>query len=414
MIVKYPLSYLAQYAKEHSPFYREQYKGIVIDENLLTRELPLIDLDKFWQANTFDNNQLLTGSMNKGVFFKSGGTSGKPKFSVFSQAEWENFTHCFGLGMESIGLTSGDRVANLFYVGDLYASFVFIMKSLEYCSTEIMHFPITGLCTIEDMISNIEEYQLNVLAGVPTTLIQLLEELFNRGQGQHIETLLFGGESFYPDQRQKITDMFPNIRISSIGYASVDAGHLGYVNPNLGYNEHLVFDNTIMEIIDDETGAVIVEPGRPGALYYTNLSRKLMPIIRYPVGDRGMWLDVNQRFRILGRSEQGARVGVVTLYRQDLEHFVASLDRSLGIISFQLIITRKQCLDTCCLNLATLFDHDDSIIPAVRELFYQARPLYLKEVEKGHILPIDIKLVPLEGLETNSRTGKLKQIIDRR
>ena len=57
-----------------------------------------------------------------------------------------------------------------------------------------------------------------------------------------INRLLFGGESLYPDQRAILLSAFPNARAASIGYASVDAGLLGYADSACGPDEHRVFD----------------------------------------------------------------------------------------------------------------------------------------------------------------------------
>lgn len=49
------------------------------------------------------DNRLLTGPMTDGVVFKSGGTTGAPKFSVFTHGEWDAFVTAFGRGMAPNG-----------------------------------------------------------------------------------------------------------------------------------------------------------------------------------------------------------------------------------------------------------------------------------------------------------------------
>ena len=43
-----------------------------------------------------------------------------------------------------------------------------------------------------------------------------------------------------------------------------------------------------------------------------------MPIIRYPVGDNAVWIEPGRKLRIIGRAEEGARVGPVTVYYDDM------------------------------------------------------------------------------------------------
>jgi phenylacetate-CoA ligase len=94
---------LIRFAREHSPFYQNLYASLP-DRDLELTELPVIDQSSFWRANTLKDNQILTGPIRDGIVFKSGGTTGSPKFSVFSKTEWEIFTDAFGKGIGKGGL----------------------------------------------------------------------------------------------------------------------------------------------------------------------------------------------------------------------------------------------------------------------------------------------------------------------
>ena len=90
------------------------------------------------------------------------------------------------------------------------------------------------------------------------------------------------GESFFPPGISKLfyRPAFPGIEVSSAGYASVDAGIIGYADKACAPGEHRVFDGaTLVEIVDEETDAPIMESGVPGRVVFTNLVRKLMPLI---------------------------------------------------------------------------------------------------------------------------------------
>ena len=56
-----------------------------------------------------------------------------------------------------------------------------------------------------------------------------------------LKRFLFGGESLYPEQARLIAKAFPQAKISSIGYASVDGGHLGFARGRFDNGEHEVF-----------------------------------------------------------------------------------------------------------------------------------------------------------------------------
>jgi len=416
---------LARLAKERSPYYRDLYQGL----NGFTKlhELPVVDQATFWSANTIRDNRLLTATLTDGIAFKSGGTTGNPKFSVFTRDEWNTFTHFFGEGMSQAGLRDGDRIANLFYVGELYASFIFIMKSLEAVTMQTIQFPIGGSTNPDNVLKTLDDFQINVLAGLPTTLLTIAEHYaVESGRYPHIrvEKILFGGESMYHDQRKRLQTIFPGVTVSSIGYASVDAGLLGYADSSCAPDEHRAFGQaTILEIVDEETGAVIEEPDKPGNVLITNLTRALIPIIRYPVGDRAVWKEplaqenADRKFLILGRSEEAARVGPVSVYFEDMRSFLDKADLSgLQITAFQLITRHFELKDSLTLRLATPDGDIDTaqVAKRISSLFDIERPMFAQAAAKKIIHPLMIEWAAPTEIEINARTGKLRRVIDQR
>ena len=424
-------------ARGRSPFYKELYKNVG-SSDLPLEKYPLIEQADFWKATSQESNQVLTESQTNGVVFKSGGTTGAPKHSVFTKSEWHYFNECFGRGIAAGGLTPGSRVANLFYAGELYASFLFIAKSLELAPVETLHFPIGGATPVSEIINILNHFQIDTLAGAPTTIMSIIEYLEQNQESKStvlppIARILFGGETMYPDQRARISALYPAARISSIGYASVDAGLLGYTTPNCGPGVHFTFSNdTIVEVIDEDTGATITEPHRPGKLVVTNLGRLLMPIIRYPVGDRAQWLDqegqkvldgggllpTDRRFQLLGRSEEAARVGPISLYYEDVRQVLESFSCS----DYQLVLEHHDSRDGIILRIAspTLGKHraQDNARRELRaqiiEALYRARPLFPQLVAEGKVHAPVIEFVAHSALQCNHRTGKLRRIIDQR
>ena len=247
----YPPETIFSIARSLSPFYKELYKNVAEDDWKIT-DLPAVDQKLFWEHNTVDNNRLLTGEMEDGIIFKSGGTTGKPKFSVYSREEWETMTATFGYHLADAGLERADRIANLFYAGELYSSFLFLHDSLSRCPVDVMIFPISGAAPVEFMAKELQDFGINTLLGVPTQLINLTEYIKKEKiKGLRIEKVYFGGETMYEDQRELMKIVFPGIKIYSVGYASVDGGLLGYIDHDCGFNEHRVFDGyNMIEIVD--------------------------------------------------------------------------------------------------------------------------------------------------------------------
>ncbi len=407
---------LIAFVRRHSPFYRKLYAGLPTKARLA--DLPVLSQEEFWNANGLEGNRVLTGPMRDGVVFKSGGTTGSPKFSVFSQEEWRVFNAAFGAGIAAGIVAPGDRVVNLFYVGQLYGSFLFINKSFEECPVGVLQLPVSGSTELEETLRIIRDFRADTLAGVPTTILNLAERAPRK---MRIKKILFGGEPMYEDQRRRLRRIWPGVRIHSIGYASTDAGLLGYSDRSCGPGEHRSFGrDTILEIVDEVTGKPIAREGREGVIIVTNLTRTLMPIVRYPVGDRGLWVEPrgtkDRKFRLMGRSEEAARIGLVKLYVQDVREALERHRVRLGISDFQLIVIHRARRDGLIVRLASSRPRKklSGSSPRIVADIHRARPLYDQFVREGKIHPIAIEWVGAGALEVNARSGKLRRVIDRR
>lgn len=415
--LKWTLKEIVESARADSPFYRELYKNCQFSK---LSDLPVVDQNAFWKST------VVTKEHPDGIVFKSGGSTGAPKFSYFTSLEWQSFTNAFGWGMSRGILDNGDRIANLFYVGDLYASFLFIKDSLQWIPVEeksLTQFPVAGATDPKQILKTLEEFNINVIAGVPSAILTLLE-LYQKEKTHYpnvrLEKLLFGGEALYPDQYKAFKEIFPDIKISSIGYASVDAGLLGFSDRSCADGEHRVFDGAnIIEIVDPDTHEVITEMNRTGKVLVTNLTRKLMPIIRYPAGDLAMWVESPEtpfrKFKLQGRSDEAARLGTLSVYFEDTRTMVMNALSDSSGLQFQMILNHFDHKDELTLRLA---GHSLSSAAEVEmkilEAFKKEKPVYEELLKKKLVHPLKIEIVEMRQLEGNARTGKLKRVIDNR
>ncbi|WP_169791055.1 hypothetical protein [Streptomyces katrae] len=174
---------------------------------------------------------------------------------------------------------------------------------------------------------------------------------------------------------------------------------------------------SVVEILDDATGEPVTEPGRPGRVVVTSLFRRLMPIIRYPAGDRAEWTGTGPgHFRILGRAEEGVRVGPVSLYTQDAQDAVAAADTAGQVVGVQLVVRRWDGRDGLVLRLATAPGEQgrEELAKAVVTELENARPLYPDSVRAGFVHPLSVEWVRHRDLAVNPRSGKLVRVLDER
>ncbi|WP_331730471.1 AMP-binding protein (plasmid) [Kitasatospora sp. NBC_00070] len=414
------ISDLIRFTRRNSPYYRDLYASLPPHVDRLA-DLPVIDQEAFWAANTLRDSRVLTGPLSEATVYKTGGTTGSPKFSVYTRDEWRTFVTSFGQGIVDAGLRPGHRVADLFYAGELYASFLFVLDSLAHAPVDNVRLPIGGGASPESMVTTLRDLAAQVVTGTPTTLCRLAEHLVSTGAClDAVELLLFGGEALFDDQRRLLTAAFPRAEARSVGYASVDAGLLGSPVPGPDSRVHRAFTPySMVEILDDSTDEPVTEPGRAGRVVVTSTFRRLMPVIRYPAGDRAEWTGTGPgHFRILGRAEEGVRVGPVSLYTQDAQDAVAAADTTGQVVGMQLVVRRWDGRDGLVLRLAAARDdvHGGraALAEAVVAELETVRPLYPDSVRAGFVHPLSVEWARHRDFAVNPRSGKLVRVLDER
>ncbi|MFF3005614.1 phenylacetate--CoA ligase family protein [Kitasatospora sp. NPDC057940] len=412
-----PLAELIAFARANSPFYAELYRDLPPAADRLD-QLPVIDQAAFWAANTWPDNRVLTGPLSDAGIYKTGGTTGVPKFSPWTRTEHADSVTAFGAGLVRAGLRPGHRVANLFTAGELYGGFLYIEGALHHAPVDNVRLGVGGAAPDPYIADLITGFGVHVLAGEPMKLSAVAECLVQRGEtADGVELLLFGGDLLFADLRPILARAFPHAAVASVGYASNDAGLVGSPVPGDDVRVHEAFAHrTVVELVDDVTGRTITTPHTPGRVVVTNLFRTLMPILRYPTGDRAEWTDARcRRFRLLGRSTEGARVGTVAMPTEEIRAVLLAADPERHITGMQLVQRRWAGRDGLILRLGYTGQRPaPELADRLVEAVYTARPLYPDEVALGSIHDLAVEWVPRSELVTNPRTGKLQQVLDER
>ncbi|SEO32576.1 phenylacetate--CoA ligase family protein [Pseudomonas sp. NFACC39-1] len=413
MSTSLPFEQWLAHIRKHSTFYRKSLRHLPA-QNCTLEDVPIVDVADYWAgSHDLDNWDVLTGKVEDALIYKTGGTTSQGKLSVYTHAEWQRMLDCFGQSL-SAQLMAGDRIANLFFSGDLYASFLFIHGALGKVDVAITEFPFTGAVDLDVLTEAVTGHRINVLAGVPAHLLAFADHLDQQGRTlPGITTVLFGGENLFDSQLPALQRAFPQARFASIGYASVDAGLVGASAPDCDLGEHRVFGEQIrVEIIDELSGEVIQACDRPGTLVVTNLTRTLMPIVRYPVGDRACWREpvgtLRRKFALQGRSakSQRVRVGVFSLFSQEISDIIRSIG---GDLQWQLIIEHVQNNDRVLLKWVP-----GEQTQACQSLSSTLKAALTKQYPGIDQLDLHVQACGLQALERHPRSGKHLSIIDRR
>lgn len=412
----YSPEYIIDYARKHSPYYAGLYKKA--SKNPALTDLPLIDQTHFWANASMKGGSVLTARQVDGQVLKSGGTTGAPKYAPYTSEEWDTMCRINGFYLSKSGLKNGDRIANLFYSGGMYGSFIYVYSLLREALSRTLLFNIGGQSPIEEMVSAIVNMEINVLAGIPSIILKIIEYVEkNKVENFNVDVIYFAGETLYPDQRESICSILGRkVDFRSVSLAGNDYGLVGYFSSDCGFNEHRVCDTAcIFELIDPDTNEVITEENRIGKIYITSLYKLLMPLIRYPIGDMGMYTEPkgmpDRKFKLLGRSEEAARIGVVSMYVTDVSRILHDL--GITVNGYQLIVSHTNKLDQLTIKISPRELNGKNKEDILKALFKE-RPLFLDSLDKGIISPVEITFCRMEDLEFNHRTGKLKSLIDLR
>lgn len=140
--------------------------------------------------------------------------------------------------------------------------------------------PVVG-ASIDDAVGIASNYRPHLIRGL-TSQVELMAEKVEKGSLDlgALRLVVTGGETLTPFIRKRLERVF-KAPVRSI-YASWEFGAIAFGCPTSEVF-HVVTDDLIVECLD-ENGPVPV--GQSGELVVTGLTSKLMPFIRYRLGDR--------------------------------------------------------------------------------------------------------------------------------
>ncbi|KAK2668457.1 ANL, N-terminal domain [Fusarium oxysporum f. sp. vasinfectum] len=304
-------------------------------------------------------------------------------------------------GLLHAGLRAGDRVANLFYAGDLYGSFLLRILSVIYLPIPAIQIPIGGLIAPDMTAHLLRTCHATAVLSIITSLVWLAsycrpkQEMF-----LSVTAIMFGGEPMFDDQVAAVAYLFPNATIRSCVYGSIDARVVAVSAGSSDPAEHIVLSAAaIVEILVDQDGHLVPteQPDIPGTLV-TNLIRDLTPVIRYPTGDRAEWIDKPAGiFRLLGCSNYAVRLAPVSLDISHLSQLARAVLKTVAIEAFQVPSPPPAA-------------SGDAII----EMLSEQRPMLKKHIEMGLVAPAKVCFKSICDMKANPRSGKLPEVIDLR
>lgn len=413
---------IVRFARTHSRFYRNHLRDVDPAKIKTYRDFektPFLDKKHIYQNTPPADDSMLTAPLTRAYVFASGGSTGKPKFNFYSFTELDEVASILADIYQVAGITRDDVVANLFMAGFLWTSFIVVNQAIEKIGC--VSLPIAGNADLDLIIQYMQMFRPNVVLGLPSMIIQLAEEIGRRKLDLKIEKILYGGEHFSDEALKFLKTEVGAKLIHSAGYASVDAGPIGYQCPeNSGGVHHLLSEYTFLEIIDPDSGKP-VEKGEAGEIVVTNFNRKLMPVVRYRTGDMGRFLSRSctcshntPLFELLGRSDDVLRIAAMSIYPAMISESIAKVEQLSSL--FQVIGEYAGVKEKVTIKVEAREKSEDysSIADSFRKILLEQNPELNLVLKEKWMEGLSIEIVPPKSLPRNPRTGKIRQVIDKR
>ena len=206
-----------------------------------------------------------------------------------------------------------------------------------------------------EYISVFQEKKPQLLVSYAQSLYELCcFAKFNSLKIQNIGSIITSAGTLYPFMRQTIEEV-TGVKVYN-RYGSREAGNIACECPEQD-GLHVAEDGVFVEIIDDQGNPC--KPGQPGEIVVTSLINYAMPLIRYRIGDIGVWAEkpckcgfegkllkeVRGRTVDLFKSADGAVVDGeyfihIMYFREWLTHF-QFIQHELNLIELKLVTTSE-------------------------------------------------------------------------
>lgn len=416
------LNHVLDTARRHAPFYRDRLPPAPLTDLSQLASMPILEQEQFRSHLPPYGTGLLTAPLGHSISFSSGGTTGQPKF-VYRTLE-ETRRNATGIA-KSLGLglfSEGDVVANLFFAGNMWASFISINMALEQIGAHIL--PIGGHVPMENIISCLRSFNIDGVVSIPSVLVGIAQYVEKHGiTDLRIRKIGYGGEHMPAATQQYVAAVLQTELIRSAGYAINDTGAVGYQCPACpGSVHHLCEDLHLLEIVDPETGQLLPD-GETGNIILTNLDRTLMPVIRYNVGDRGRIVPgscscgrTSLRFELLGRSDEVVVIGADNITIDAVASCVAQVE---GLSQNFVIHGQLQAgLDLLRVRVESVAplatSHREELARQLVEVLLREKPALAANVASCSAARPLAEVLEPGALPRNPRTGKIKRVIEER
>ncbi|MBT9582785.1 hypothetical protein IV102_05520 [bacterium] len=413
------LNILVAHARAKAEYYKDLPAEPLTSTDQI-RGLPILENPMYRKHTPPNGTQLVAIPNSSGLALASGGTTGEPRSCYRTAEEQHVIATRLAWGLDAAGIKPGDVVANLMPPGNLWVPFISYLGALEHLEVRVL--PIGRAYSAEAALKWMNRYQVNVLLGYPAEIVRVVLEAPQGSTFPKIRLIATSGTPVYEGPRRLMEQAFGGPRFVSAGYASNDTGPMGYQCEHCNTGTfHLQDDLQILEILDVDSHEPIAK-GVNGKMIFTQLLLRVVPVIRYAIGDIGKWVNEDHcpcgrrspRFELSGRTDD-------MLVGEALQLLPETLDKALHGVAgigpdWQLQVTSENSLDCVTLRVETLPDIAPHTVDVdlLRCNLLTCCPDMVSDLEEQRLGKVEAKVYPYGALPRSPRTGKITLFLDER
>lgn len=262
----------------------------------------------------------------------SSGTSGKPTVVGYTKQDIVNWSDIVARAITIAGGMPGDVFQNAYGYG-LFTGGLGLHYGAERLGMATV--PISG-GNSNRQITIIEDFKPTVIAGTPSYILKLIEDMEDMGIDPSDTSLQFGifGAEPWSEEMRCILEKKLNIKACDIyGLSEVMGPGIGMECHEAQDGLHIAEDHFIIEVINPETLEPVPE-GQEGELVFTSLTKEAFPIIRYRTGDIASITKekcscgrtTTRMSRVKGRIDDMLIVRGVNVFPSEIEHYLVQLE----------------------------------------------------------------------------------------
>lgn len=347
----------------------------------------------------------------------SSGTSGKPTTVAYTQNDIDNWADIVARAVAIAGGEPEGIFQNAYGYG-LFTGGLGLHYGAERLGMATV--PISGGNT-DRQITIIEDYKPTVIAGTPSYILKVAEELSAQGYDPRNTSLkfgIFGAEPWSEEMRKLLEESF-NIKACDIyGLSEVMGPGVAMECHEAQDGLHIAEDHFIVEVINPDT-LEPVEDGEEGELVFTSLTKEAFPVIRYRTGDIASITrekckcgrTTTRMSRVKGRIDDMLIIRGVNVFPSEIEHFLIQLDELAP--HFQVQLKRENNLDIVELHVEISEAVYGQINGNMENEYISAIKKAVQHSMKNHCLvSMNVKVLPPRSIPRSE--GKAIRVIDRR